>query len=149
MVEREQAEPVCDALLAGCKHRTPKVAVGAIETLHSIVRDFGAAALPYKTLLKALPPFFEHADRKFRPIAVDLAVELHRYLGPVVAQQLADLRSAQLTELQVTKHLLKLMELFWNGFFLVLCACVLKLILIEIKHIKHFSIEYILKIKHL
>jgi hypothetical protein len=100
LVEAEQVDATVDQLLAGCAHKTPKVRLAAIETLLSIVKQFGVAPLPVKTLLKALPPFFNDSDAKVRANAAELAVELHRCLGPIVATQLADLRPAQLSELQ-------------------------------------------------
>jgi hypothetical protein len=100
LVEAEQVDATVDQLLAGCAHKTPKVRLAAIETLLSVVKQFGVAPLPVKTLLKALPPFFNDSDAKVRANAAELAVELHRCLGPIVATQLADLRPAQLSELQ-------------------------------------------------
>lgn len=70
-----------------------------LSVLH---RQFGAKALgagSVKAILKALPETFSHSDASVRAEASALAVELHRWLGAVVRQQLSELRPAQLKEI--------------------------------------------------
>jgi hypothetical protein len=59
-------------------------------------RQFGIKVVPPKVVLKELWGFFEHPDKTVRTEAVNLTVEMYRWLGPVIRQQVKDnLRDAQ------------------------------------------------------
>lgn len=101
LVEADAPEPTVETLLLACAHKTPKVRVAALETLVDTVKQFGVAPLPFKSILKTLPSFFNDSDNTFRALATTLAVELHRTLGEVVVQQLKDLRRSRNTAISL------------------------------------------------
>jgi hypothetical protein len=92
LIECDAVEVTVEQLLAACTHKTPKVRTAALEVLLDACKQFGASALPVKSILKALPNLFSDSDNAVRALATSLAVELHRTFGDLVATQLKDLR---------------------------------------------------------
>lgn len=68
--------------------------------IKEIVKAFGAAQIPLKVIVKALPPLFEHVDGKVRAEAQAIAVELYRWVGQAIRPALQSLRPAQMKALE-------------------------------------------------
>ena len=93
-------ESVVEALVAGGGGKQPKVAAVAIGTLKEVVSCFGAKYIPLKSIVKALPVWFEKKDKNTRAETFSLTIELYRWVGDKFVGQLEGLRGAQMKELE-------------------------------------------------
>ena len=99
-VELENTDTVVESLVKGSLSKTPKVNEVSIETLASLIDQFGAKEIPVKPIMKELLNFFSHSDGKVREQATELTVQLYRWLGPAVKTQIESLRGAQVKDLE-------------------------------------------------
>lgn len=93
-------DAVVSALVEGVNHKQPKVAVISLAALRGLIAAFGARAFPLKVIFKIIPPLFEKKDSGVRTEAMQLVVEICRWIGNAILSQLEDLRPAQLKDLE-------------------------------------------------
>lgn len=86
-------------LVQRLSHKTLKVRIGCVTTLIQAIRSFGAGVIPVKEVLKSLVALFEDSDKKMRDLAMELTVELYRWIKSLVKTSLEGVRSTQMTDL--------------------------------------------------
>lgn len=83
-VEFDKADPVIEEILPALSHKVPKVIAAALAGLTSIYHNFGCKVVDPKSVLKALPKVFGHADKNVRAEAQNLTVQLYRWLKEAI-----------------------------------------------------------------
>jgi len=112
-VELDTFEPVLQELGTFMGHKQPKLIAACIvamtETIKlegSIVyfvlknllfREFGADSAAVKTVVKAIPTMFQHADKNVRGEASSLVIELYKWIGPAINPFLEALKPIQVS----------------------------------------------------
>lgn len=79
-VELDKADPIIEELLPLLSHKTPKVITATLSAFTSMYHEFGCKTVEPKSVLKALPKIYGHADKNVRAEAQSLTVELYRWL---------------------------------------------------------------------
>ena len=79
-IELDKSDPVIEELLPAMSHKQPKVTAATLAAITAIYHNFGVKIVDYKSVLKALPKAFGHADKNVRAEATNLTVELYRWL---------------------------------------------------------------------
>uniref|UniRef100_M4BXP9 TOG domain-containing protein n=1 Tax=Hyaloperonospora arabidopsidis (strain Emoy2) TaxID=559515 RepID=M4BXP9_HYAAE len=88
------------ALLEGVNNRKPKVPPACLSCLLEALKAYGPRILPLQTIKAALPKLME-GPVKARPMAMSIMVEIHRWTGPALVQDIVtNLRPAQQTEFE-------------------------------------------------
>ncbi|CAI5734995.1 unnamed protein product [Peronospora destructor] len=88
------------ALLEGTNNRKPKVPPACLSCILGVLKAYGPRVLPLQTIKAALPKLME-GPVKARPIAMGIMVEIVRWTGPSLVQDIvANLRPAQQTEFE-------------------------------------------------
>ncbi|KUF97469.1 Cytoskeleton-associated protein 5 [Phytophthora nicotianae] len=94
------AEETVTALLEGTNNRKPKVPPACATCILDALKEYGPRVVPLQAIKTALPKLMEGAV-KVRPIAMSIMVEIHRWTGPALVQDIvANLRQAQQTEFE-------------------------------------------------
>lgn len=94
------AEETVTALLEGTNNRKPKVPPACATCVLDALKEYGPRVVPLQAIKTALPKLMEGAV-KVRPIAMSIMVEIHRWTGPALVQDIvANLRQAQQTEFE-------------------------------------------------
>ncbi|KAE9351117.1 hypothetical protein PF008_g6113 [Phytophthora fragariae] len=94
------AEETVMALLEGTNNRKPKVPPACMSCVLEALKAYGPRIVPLQAIKAALPKLMEGAV-KVRPIAMNVMVEIHRWTGPALVQDIvANLRQAQQTEFE-------------------------------------------------
>ena len=95
-VDQPQSTAMLTALVAGSAHRLPKIAQPSLACMTKLLSTFGPAVLSAPLIAQALPPIFLNAkDRKVREAAVNLSVELYRWMGDALMPLLEEVRDSQ------------------------------------------------------
>ncbi|KAL3661983.1 hypothetical protein V7S43_012790 [Phytophthora oleae] len=94
------AEETVTTLLEGTNNRKPKVPPACATSILDALKEYGPRVVPLQAIKTALPKLMEGAV-KVRPIAMSIMVEIHRWTGPALVQDIvANLRQAQQTEFE-------------------------------------------------
>ncbi|XP_043480677.1 protein mini spindles [Leptopilina heterotoma] len=99
-IEIEKQEAVQEELLKGTEAKNPKIVSACVSTLTLSLREFGPKVVNVKPLIKKLPAFLEDRDKSVRDEGKILAVEIYKWIGAPLKQQLNTLKPVQLTELE-------------------------------------------------
>ncbi|OAP58169.1 hypothetical protein AYL99_07259 [Fonsecaea erecta] len=83
-VELDKSDPVIEELLPALSNKQPKIVAATLNALTSIFHNYGVKIVEPKSVLKALPKVFGHADKNVRAEAQNLAVELYRWLKEAI-----------------------------------------------------------------
>ncbi|KAK0165415.1 hypothetical protein PV328_003929 [Microctonus aethiopoides] len=100
-IEIEKHEIVQEELLKGTEAKNPKIAAACINTLTLALKEFGSKVINIKPLLKRLPALLEDRDKTVREEGKLMAIEIYRWIGAPLKQQLNTLKPVQLGELEV------------------------------------------------
>ncbi|KAK6533220.1 Microtubule-associated protein, microtubule dynamics during spindle orientation [Arthrobotrys megalospora] len=79
-IELDTPSPIIDELLPFLSHKMPKVVAATTNVLFTIYREFGAKTANPKPVLQQLAKLFAHGDKNVRAEAVNLTVELYKWL---------------------------------------------------------------------
>ncbi|RLN06894.1 hypothetical protein BBJ28_00001991 [Nothophytophthora sp. Chile5] len=94
------AEETVLALLEGANNRKPKVPPACLACILEALKAYGPRVVPLQAIKTALPKLFE-GHVKARPLAMSIMVEIHRWTGPALVQDIvSNLRPAQQTEFE-------------------------------------------------
>lgn len=106
-VEAGAAEDTVAALLEGTTNRKPKVPPACLNALLEALKAFGPRVIPVQAVKASLPKLLESTANGVRPLAMSIVVEVHRWTGPALVQDIvSNLRQAQQTEYeQLTKDI--------------------------------------------
>ncbi|XP_044007897.1 protein mini spindles isoform X2 [Aphidius gifuensis] len=99
-IEIEKHEAVLEELLKGTEAKNPKIVSACINTLTLSLREFGPKIINPKPLIKKLPAFLEDRDKCVREEGKAMIIEIYRWIGAPIKQQLNTLKPVQLTELE-------------------------------------------------
>lgn len=107
-VEAGAAEETVNALLEGTSNRKPKVPPACLNATLEALKAFGPRVVPLPAVKAALPKLLESTVNGVRPLAMSIVVEIHRWTGPALVQDIvANLRQAQQTEYEtLTKDII-------------------------------------------
>ncbi|XP_076386663.1 msps cytoskeleton-associated protein 5 isoform X2 [Megachile rotundata] len=106
-IEIEKHEIVQEELLKGTEAKNPKIVAACISTLTLALRQFGPKVINIKPLLKKIPGFLEDRDKIVRDEGKFMVVEIYRWIGAPLKQQLNTLKPVQITELEAEFNNLK------------------------------------------
>ena len=99
LVQVEQAECVIEQLIAGLKHKKPKVPPLCVSTITNCMEAFGPRIISFALLKPHLVAMCESTTRNVRPNAMKLLMEIYRWVGPtLLADVISSIRPAQQTE---------------------------------------------------
>lgn len=83
-------DQVIEDILPHLAARLPKLVVGCVVALRTLVDEFGLGVISPKLLLPVLPKLFGHADRNVRAETIQLTVAIYRWMGAALETQLMD-----------------------------------------------------------
>ncbi|XP_061931308.1 protein mini spindles isoform X2 [Apis cerana] len=106
-IEIEKHEAVQEELLKGTEAKNPKIVAACISTLTLALRQFGPKVINIKPLIKKIPGFLEDRDKTVREEGKFMVVEIYRWIGAPLKQQLNTLKPVQITELEAEFNNLK------------------------------------------
>ncbi|XP_031837843.1 msps cytoskeleton-associated protein 5 isoform X2 [Nomia melanderi] len=106
-IEIEKHEAVQEELLKGTEAKNPKIVAACINTLTLALRQFGAKVINIKPLIKKIPGFLEDRDKMVRDEGKFMVIEIYRWVGVPLKQQLNTLKPVQITELEAEFNNLK------------------------------------------
>lgn len=98
-IEAGAAEDTVAALIEGTKNKKPKVPPACVSSILEGMKAFGPRVVPVQVVKAVLPALCESTVNGVRPIALNILVEIHRWTGPSLVQDVvSNLRQAQQTE---------------------------------------------------
>ncbi|XP_076624650.1 msps cytoskeleton-associated protein 5 [Colletes latitarsis] len=115
-IEIEKHEAVQEELLKGTDAKNPKIVAACISTLTLALRHFGPKVINIKPLIKKMPSFLEDRDKTVRDSGKFMVIEIYRWIGAPLKQQLNTLKPVQITELEVEFNNLKEEKVIPNRF---------------------------------
>lgn len=99
-IEIEKHEAVQDELLKGTEAKNPKIVSACIATLTLALKEFGPKVINLKPLMKKIGNFLEDRDKMVRDEGKAMVVEMYRWVGDRLKQQLNTLKPVHITELE-------------------------------------------------
>ncbi|XP_066599618.1 protein mini spindles isoform X2 [Prorops nasuta] len=106
-IEIEKHEAVQEELLKGAEAKNPKIVSACIAALTLALREFGPKVINLKPLIKKMPSFLEDRDKIVRDEGKAMVIEMYRWIGAPLKQQLNTLKPVQLTELEAEFNSIK------------------------------------------
>ncbi|KAH8294844.1 hypothetical protein KR018_003531 [Drosophila ironensis] len=98
-VEIEKQEAVVEELVKGMEAKNPKIVSACVAATTQALREFGNKVINVKTLIKKLAPLMSDRDKAVRDEGKQLAVEIFRWIGAAMKQQISTLPQVTLKEL--------------------------------------------------
>lgn len=99
-IEIEKHEAVQEELLKGTEMKNPKIVSACIATLTLALKEFGPKVINLKPLIKKIANFLEDRDKTVREQGKAMVVEMYRWVGDRLKQQLNTLKPVHITELE-------------------------------------------------
>ncbi|XP_039313050.1 protein mini spindles isoform X3 [Solenopsis invicta] len=99
-IEFEKHEAVQEELLKGTEAKNPKIVSACISTLTLALKEFGPKVINLKPLMKKIANFLEDRDKMVREEGKAMVVEMYRWVGDRLKQQLNTLKPVHITELE-------------------------------------------------
>ncbi|XP_020296342.1 protein mini spindles isoform X2 [Pseudomyrmex gracilis] len=99
-IEIEKYDAVQDELLKGTEAKNPKIVSACISTLTLALKEFGPKVINIKPLMKKIANFLEDRDKTVREEGKIMVVEMYRWIGDRLKQQLNTLKPVHITELE-------------------------------------------------
>ncbi|KAL6427050.1 hypothetical protein ACFW04_009317 [Cataglyphis niger] len=99
-IEIEKYEAVQEELLKGTDAKNPKIVSACIATLTLALKEFGPKVINMKPLMKKMGNFLEDRDKTVREEGKAMVVEMYRWIGDRLKQQLNTLKPVHITELE-------------------------------------------------
>ncbi|OXU27451.1 hypothetical protein TSAR_002490 [Trichomalopsis sarcophagae] len=99
-IEIEKHEAVQEELVKGTEAKNPKIVSASIAILTLALKEFGPKVVNVKPLMKKIPALLEDRDKTVRDETKALVVEIYRWIGAPLKQQLNTLKPLQLSELE-------------------------------------------------
>ncbi|XP_043494004.1 protein mini spindles isoform X1 [Polistes fuscatus] len=99
-IEIEKHETVQEELLKGTEAKNPKIVSACIAALTLSLSEFGSKVINVKPLIKKIPSFLEDRDKTVREEGKALVIEMYRWIGVPLKQQLNTLKPVHITELE-------------------------------------------------
>ncbi|KPU75563.1 uncharacterized protein Dana_GF11924, isoform G [Drosophila ananassae] len=99
-VEIEKQEAVVEELVKGMEAKNPKIVSACVAASTQALREFGNKVISVKPLIKKLAPLMSDRDKAVRDEGKQLAVEIYRWIGAPMKQQINTLPQVTLKELE-------------------------------------------------
>ncbi|EFN60447.1 Cytoskeleton-associated protein 5 [Camponotus floridanus] len=99
-IEIEKYEAVQEELLKGTDAKNPKIVSACIATVTLALKEFGPKVINLKPLMKKIGNFLEDRDKTVREEGKAMVVEMYRWVGDRLKQQLNTLKPVHITELE-------------------------------------------------
>lgn len=99
-IEIEKHEAVQEELLKGTEAKNPKIVSACISTLTLALKEFGPKVINMKPLMKKIANFLEDRDKMVREEGKAMVVEMYRWVGDRLKQQLNTLKPVHIAELE-------------------------------------------------
>ncbi|KAI8121731.1 Protein mini spindles [Lucilia cuprina] len=99
-IEIEKHEAVLEELIKGMEHKNPKIVAACVAATTLALKEFGSKVINVKPLIKKLAPLMSERDKAVRDEGKQLAIELYRWIGPAMKQQLSSLPQVTVKELE-------------------------------------------------
>ncbi|XP_011648021.1 protein mini spindles isoform X1 [Pogonomyrmex barbatus] len=99
-IEIEKYDVVQEELLKGTEAKNPKIVSACIATLTLALKEFGPKVINMKPLMKKIANFLEDRDKTVREEGKAMVVEMYRWVGDRLKQQLNTLKPVHITELE-------------------------------------------------
>ncbi|XP_017091916.2 protein mini spindles isoform X2 [Drosophila bipectinata] len=99
-VEIEKQDAVVEELVKGMEAKNPKIVSACVAATTQALRDFGNKVISVKPLIKKLAPLMSDRDKAVRDEGKQLAVEIYRWIGAAMKQQISTLPQVTLKELE-------------------------------------------------
>lgn len=100
-IEIEKYDAVQEELLKGTDAKNPKIVSACIATLTLALKEFGPKkVINMKPLMKKIANFLEDRDKTVREEGKAMVVEMYRWVGNRLKQQLNTLKPVHITELE-------------------------------------------------
>ncbi|XP_018364408.1 PREDICTED: cytoskeleton-associated protein 5 isoform X2 [Trachymyrmex cornetzi] len=99
-IEIEKHDAVQEELLKGTEAKNPKIVSACIATLTLALKEFGPKVINMKLLIKKIANFLEDRDKMVREEGKTMVVEMYRWIGDRLKQQLNTLKPVHITELE-------------------------------------------------
>jgi cytoskeleton-associated protein 5 len=104
LIEAETATPVIEEMIQilGNSIKQQKLVLAILSAIKEVVKAFGCQVVPWKIVVKKITgeTYFGHADKNIRQEAMNLVIEIHRWIKDVVFGHLEGLRPVQMKEIQ-------------------------------------------------
>ncbi|KAM7363198.1 msps cytoskeleton-associated protein 5 isoform 2-T4 [Cochliomyia hominivorax] len=99
-IEIEKHEAVLEELIKGMEHKNPKIVSACVAATTLALKEFGNKVINVKPLIKKLAPLMSERDKTVRDEGKQLAIEMYRWIGPAMKQQLSSLPQVTVKELE-------------------------------------------------
>ncbi|XP_071559600.1 protein mini spindles-like isoform X2 [Temnothorax nylanderi] len=99
-IEIEKHEAVQQELLKGTEAKNPKKKSACIATLTLALKEFGSEVINLEPLIKKIASFLEDRNKTVREEGKAMVVEMYRWVGDRLMQQLNTLKPVHITELE-------------------------------------------------
>ncbi|XP_011883305.1 PREDICTED: cytoskeleton-associated protein 5 isoform X2 [Vollenhovia emeryi] len=99
-IEIEKHEAVQEELLKGTEAKNPKIVSACIATLTQALKEFGPKVVNIKPLMKKIANFLDDRDKTVREEGKAMVVEMYRWVGERLRQQLNTLKAVHIAELE-------------------------------------------------
>ncbi|XP_071643759.1 protein mini spindles-like isoform X2 [Temnothorax longispinosus] len=99
-IEIEKHEAVQEELLKGTEAKNPKIVSACIATLTLALKEFGSKVINLKPLIKKMASFLDDRDKTVREEGKAMVVEMYRWVGDRLEQQLNTLKQVHIAELK-------------------------------------------------
>ena len=104
LIEAESATPIIEEMLQiiGNNNKQQKLVLAILNALKELVKAFGGQVIPWKMIFKQISGeiYFGHADKNIRQEAMNLVIEIHRWIKDAAFNQIEGLRPVQMKEIQ-------------------------------------------------
>uniref|UniRef100_A0A1I8NBI3 TOG domain-containing protein n=1 Tax=Musca domestica TaxID=7370 RepID=A0A1I8NBI3_MUSDO len=99
-IEIEKHEAVLEELVKGMEHKNPKIVSACVACTTLALKEFGSKVVNVKPLIKKLAPLMSDRDKAVREEGKQLAIEIYRWIGPAMKQQISSLPQVTIKELE-------------------------------------------------
>uniref|UniRef100_A0A1I8P7A2 TOG domain-containing protein n=1 Tax=Stomoxys calcitrans TaxID=35570 RepID=A0A1I8P7A2_STOCA len=99
-IEIEKHEAVLEELIKGMEHKNPKIIAACVAATTLALKEFGSKVVSVKPLIKKLAPLMSDRDKSVRDEGKQLAIEIYRWIGAAMKQQISTLPQVTIKELE-------------------------------------------------
>ncbi|KAK7076528.1 hypothetical protein SK128_004798 [Halocaridina rubra] len=98
--EIEKYEVLQEELMKGFTQKHPKVVAACVKAVTTALRDFGPKVINPKPLMKQMHTLLEDRDKTVREESKKLVIELYKWIGQALKQQMSSIKPIQIQELE-------------------------------------------------
>ena len=99
-IEIENFEAVQEEILKGMDHKNPKIVLACVSAVTQALREFLPKAINITPLIKRMSVLLEDRDYGVREEGKAMVIEIYRWIGDALKQQLNSIRPHEVSELE-------------------------------------------------